>query len=800
MKVGIILVLVIVGILTASLSYAAVPSLEFGTRFIPSMLIEDKEGVIQVLAKKGNALVPEKIDGLTVTSLDSSILRVMNVKDPESGFTSEVTIKAIKAGSTKIFLAAPGFSSTEIPITIHGNKLKQEQLLVKAVPDNLAFEAIRGGYISVELADEDGFPVVALEDINISLSSSNTKVATLFQENIVIKKGEYFGYTQYTVKDSGTATIYASSVGMESQGEKITVEDEDDLELEFFIFPKTINSNSYSTGHIIAQLQKEDSEEPVIAKNDITIDFKITSSAFGSGSSSDDDILDKAGIFKILKGDYWGYKRFTTLPRNIDQTYTITLSAADPLALQVIEVTTTNNPTAGDQIVQLELFPILATGKRELIGVVHLSNTTSNDPVDADKDLRIRIDTSDKKTVSVDEVIIRKGESSAVVYGNVGPTVLESDLDIRAAAIGTSIINADIFGPDENALDIKAEPLVTKVLAGTDFPIVLYLEDDVNEVIEFPKNYDLFVEPSEFVEIESKKISQGDNYILLKAKSLKEGLETLNIQLDDLEINVSIDSLSSKATTIQLDHSELILVGNNDIFSVQLLNSQGKPVFASEDVEIKFVAEDDSLIEIPNSVIIKKGDYFSLFDVAPKKSGNTKLSLLVEELPLTTFDIKVTDLIPEIDISAPDIIESGEVFVAKISVKDNNNPLSGLEVSWNVNGGIVQLSDSKTGSTGEAIISIIAESSDRVHIEAKVTDALWYSPTQISKTVRVNSTSEFTAFAEDGTGGVEFEKFEVGGFDPLLIIVPAAIVAVGYMMIKRGSITVKNPTEQVKTT
>ena len=55
-----ILVLVIASILTTSLSYAQLDSPEFGIRFLPSLLIEDKEGIIQVYAKQGNFLIPKK--------------------------------------------------------------------------------------------------------------------------------------------------------------------------------------------------------------------------------------------------------------------------------------------------------------------------------------------------------------------------------------------------------------------------------------------------------------------------------------------------------------------------------------------------------------------------------------------------------------------------------------------------------------------------------------------------------------------------------------------------------------------
>ncbi len=784
---------------STSMTNVADASLEFGTRLIPSLLVEDKEGILQVYAKNGGNIVPEKIEGLTATSLDSSILRVLNIKSNESGFTSEVTLSSVKAGSTKIFLAAPGFSSTEITVTVNGNKLNQEQLLVKTVPSTLELDGIRGGYISVELADEDGFPVLAKEDITISLSSSNLNVAKPFQNELVIKEGKYFAFTQFTSDDFGTANIYASNPNMESQNSKVTVNEETDLDIEFFVFPKTVNSASHSTGHIIAQLQKENSNEPVIAKEDITIDFKLTSDAFGGGSSSEDDVIDKAGVFKIFKGEYWGYKPLTTIPSAVDKTYTLTLSSADPLELATVEIKTKQNTKDDEKTVKLDLLPMLATGKRELIGVVHLENSTH--PVNADKDLRIRIDSSDSKTITVDDVIIRRGTGSALVYGKLAHTIFDTDLDIRAAAEGSNLANADLFGPAENALDVKAELLISKVLTGTDFPIVLYLEDDSNEVVEFPKDYELFVSPSEFVKTEPKQISQGDNYVIINSESLKEGTDTLTIQLEELKTTVSISSLSSQPAKIHLDHSESIFVGYNDIFSIQLLNSQGLPIFASEDVEIQFVLQDESLIQMPKTALIKKGDYFSLFDVAPKNSGETKLSALTENLPLATFDIKITDLIPKIKISAPDIIENGEAFTATISVEHDKTPLSGLNVKWKVDGGIVQISDLKTGSNGEATISIISQSNDRINIQADVTGSSFYSPSKITKWVDVNSTtSEFIAFADDGVGQ-QFTKFEIGGFDPIIIIVPVVIALVGYMMFRKQSTQkLKNPTLEAKST
>ncbi|MDX1372572.1 MAG: hypothetical protein R3321_08875, partial [Nitrososphaeraceae archaeon] len=192
MKVGIILVLLVVSVITPSLVFGAQGDKEFGIRFIPSMIVQDREGTMQVYTKQGGDVMPEKISGLTVTSLDSSIVRVLSVKNSESGFVSEVKLQGIKAGESKLFLAAPGFESLELPVTVYGNVLHQEKLLVKAVPDTFSSDGPFRGLVSVELTDVDGFPVRASEDVEINLSAANNNILEIFQKNLVIKKGEFF--------------------------------------------------------------------------------------------------------------------------------------------------------------------------------------------------------------------------------------------------------------------------------------------------------------------------------------------------------------------------------------------------------------------------------------------------------------------------------------------------------------------------------------------------------------------------------------------------------------------------------
>jgi hypothetical protein len=662
--------------------------------------------------------------------------------------------------------------------------------LIKTIPDSFSANGPWNGYVSVQFADEDDFPVIATKDTVINLSSADSNVLNLLQRDIIITEGEYFGYTQFEVNGEGETMIYASSLGMETaKSDPIMVGEEEDLEIEFFTIPDKLNTFAASRGFIIAQLQS--GGEPTIANKDVTVNFKITNSQFGSQNSSptlaEYGDIKQDGFFQIKKGSYWGYIEWSTLS-GIEDTYEIQLSTQNPLQVETVEVPTFDLEIFDDKFIHFEDLPILASGNRELIGVVYLEDESDN-PILAERDVFIDIDSSDEDFLKVEKTIIKRGFSSALVFAQVGHSA-PTDLELHAVVDNSDeVITADVSGAVKGSNTLIIEPLVTRVLAGNEFPIAVYLENGI-ELTNFGDREIMFISPSEYYEVESKDISRGDGIVLLDSKSLLEGSDTLTFSIGEYEKELEIDSVSAKPSQLHLDYSETIFTGTNDVFSIQLLDSSGFPVFANNNLEIKFILKDESMLEIPESIIIEKGKYFALFDVAPIKSGKVELSVVANDLPLESFEIKVTSLEPEISISAPEIIEEGESFMAKISVSHDGNPLQNMGITWNVDGGIVQLSDSKTGTTGEAVISIIPTSESNVKINADVLGS-WYSPSKTSTVVRINATnSEFLAYADEGQQ-VQYGQIEVFGFDPVLIIVPAALIGMGYMFMKKGMLKVK---------
>jgi len=764
---------------TISVSYAE----EFDIRLIPSKIVENSDGIMQVFISDGTDIVPTKITDLTVTSLDSSILHIEKVKESDTGFITEVSVKTGKAGTTNIYLAAPGFTSKVIPITVYGNKNSASKLLVKITPDIFTTSGLNEGYISVELADDDGFPVTAKEDTAISLSTANREIVDLANVNMIIKKGEYFAYDKFHINKSGESIIYATAQGIETQSSSITVKEDADLTIKSYVYPKTLSIHDAPKGFIIAQLQ-DSSGRPVVAQKDITVFYRVAGSDYSESTNISNNYKQKtSGYFIISKGSYWGTIQFSP-PSGIEDTYDVSISSQDPLVFESEQIETKDLQLMDDKLVKFDTVPVLTTGKSELIGVVHLEDETGN-PIIAKKDVTIKIDSSNEESILVNDVTISRGDQAALVYGRISHSV-PSDLQLRPVVNEGEFTSVDSFGPDTNSLELVAEPLVSEVLAGSDFPLVFYLKDG-DEVTSFSEDNDIFMSPNDYVQIQPKTIVAKDNLVLVDAKSIKKGSADLSFEVGDFKASPVIDNLSSEQASVVLDHSKTIFAGTNDVFSVQILNSAGQPTFANKDVEINVIVKNKELFEMPSKITIEKGNYYSLFDVAPKSGGETEVSLLAKEMPLFTELVSVTSVTPELVISGPTNINATDALIETLSASANSKALAGMNVKWEVSGGQVQVADSVTGPTGQAGIMVTPQRNPLI-ITATVSGP-WYSSATVSKTITVNDLEP--AMAADGVGTKAYKPFEVYGIDPVLIIIPSVIGVVGFLLRKNGQLKIK---------
>jgi len=767
------LILIIATVFTTS-AYGIEPN-QFGYTIFPEKLVENTEGLIQINMLKNEIPVPIKIQDLKASSSDSDIIEIIEIATDDNSLINSIKIKARNPGTVNIALAAPGFSSKEFSVTVYGIKHNPQQLLVKSVPDSFSIDGPNNGFFTVELADEDGFPVKASEDMVISLSTSNQEILKLLNKELIIKKGEYFAITNFQVIDEGSATIYAHVKDMAVKSSLVKIGAENDLTVKLYSVPKKINANQFSKGYIIAQLQ-DDEGKPVIADKNIPVNYSIVGSKFKASINSSDEFKDlrASGYFEIEKGSYWGYATYSALS-GLEDTYQVTISTENPLSLNSDEIEVKVVELYDDKLIQFESFPILATGNQELIGVLYLEDEDEN-PVIAEKDLEIKIDSSDENFVSIKNTVFKRGDSVTLVFADVGHSIPDK-LELHLVAEDSKIIEPKIFGPEKESTTLIAEPLISKVLTGTDFPLAVYLKDD-GRITYFSTYSQLFVSPSEFNKIEPKEIRPGDSVIVLDSKSIKDGTDVLNFETGNFNATATINNLSSSPTSVQLNYQKPILANSKNTFSLQILDGLGQPVFAEEAIEFNLVLDNNSL-DVPESISIEKGKYYTLFEIESKETTKSELSILANNFPLAKFEIDSDGIKPEIVFSSSDKFKLGEIFDLSLSAKMATNPLDGVNVSWEVKGAEIQTLTSITDNDGMAMISIIPIEADKITIQASVS-GLGFSDVIISKDIVVNS--ELLAKNESPIG-VE-DLLNMNNF--LIILIPLILIITAVIIKKKN--------------
>ena len=748
---------------------------EFGYRLIPDKIVKGTEVVLQVYLK-GDTIIPGKMDNLVVTSSDSSIIQVMEVGENQNGFFTPVKVKAVGAGIADIALAASGLESTEFPVTVYGNKNNQAQLLIKTTPNAFSINGPDKGYVAVELADEDGLPTRAKDDITVTLTTSTSDVINLKNTELVIKEGEYFAIAEFQANQSGEALIYASTLSMETVSSKVTVSEiGEPLTVRLYVYPTKISS--FSANYAFAIIQLQDSNGiPIKAKENIPVTIKIT-------SADQEQTVNTSGEFPgisanevptIKKGSYWAFSKIVT-KGGLEGTYDINIFAKDYVVSSPEQLEIVNLELLDDKSAKLDLVPILTTGNNELIGIMHLEDENV-DPVASNKDLLIKVDSTDEKLFSVQDVKIDKGAAAAPVFAYVGYAVPET-LTLHLVTESDETVDPVITGPTKEGLTLVAEPLVSEVLSGADFPYALYMSND-EEAAYFPEDLTLSIPPNEFVVVEPKVLKNGQSIVLLNAKSLKEGLTTVDLEAGDYTANSDIDNLSSKPALIHLGYPETMLTNIMNTFAVQILDAGENPVFADQDVEVKFVSNDQSIMSMPESVIIKKGNYYTAFDVEANTIGTTELSVLASDLPLSKYEISVDSIMPQLTINSPDYVNLNTVFDLSLTVQNLDSPLSGMNVEWNIEGAEIQSMDSVTDENGIARVSLLSQDPTTINVQATVSGGM-FSLSTVSKQINVNLP------LDGGTGTSNIPTFGLTGLTPIFIIIPVAAAAVGIIFLKK---------------
>ncbi|MCZ6582765.1 MAG: hypothetical protein O6761_06315, partial [Thaumarchaeota archaeon] len=705
MRLAVLLILLAVGMIPVS-AYAE--SSEFGYKLLPEKLLEFTDGTLQIFVEVDNLMIPQEIVGLKIISSDSSIIKITKI-EPANEFITNIKIQALKPGMAKIALAASGFNSKEIELKVYDNNNFPTQIQMKVTPNTFPVDGPKYGYIGIELLTTSGLPTKAENDTIIKFSTPNKDILELEKDEVLIKKGEYFALNEFKVLASGDPIIFAETEGMRKISTFIKIEQAaEPYKIQIYAFPSIFTSYSGANAYLIIQVQDND-DVPVIVDKDIHVSLTASNPSTGLNISTDfEEVLFQTKDLIIESGSYWAYTGFSTRPNLGDYTnsdfkiYTISASADDYISSST-PITVIHERVGGGDTGEVKggvllgdgpgIFadvPFLTTGNKELLGVVYLESTvTVTDqldfleegsstvfasitdqvtlPVQASSDVELDIGSSSLKTVNFINPIVKRGTNAALVFGNTG-TVAPKDCSIEFYLTdneGVSTITGEPFGPVEDSLSLKVEPLILKILAGTDFPVIGYLMeadsssdssdssdgetcysstsgDDDDEsgrfgVTQFTEDTILTFSADEYSEIEPVVIEQNQAYALITAKSIKVGKTTFDIRGSDLSSKFTLQSHTTEPTSFGLSYTQSALPGINTLSALQVLDSAGNPVYTNKDIKITLVSNNESVMEVPDTLVITKDNYRIIFEIKTLKEGDAEIAILSEDLPLAKF-------------------------------------------------------------------------------------------------------------------------------------------------------------------
>lgn len=770
----------------------------FGVRLIPQKLIENSEGTLQVYALHNGHISPQKIQNMIYSSSDSSVLQIIGVENSNDGFTTNIKLITSNHGTANIELGAPGFSSSQVPVTVYGNSNYPTKLLVQSTPSTFSVNGPHEGYFTVELANNDGTPAITDNDILISLTTSDNKVITLTAPQIIVKAGTYYGIGKFEVKEPGTAQIFASGESLQSADSTVTVIQNGSPHIQMFVYPQVINSYQASIGYVITQLT-DSSGNLMPAKEDITIPVNVLDPPSNETNSS--PILHDVTAYNpivIKKGSYWGYTNLA-VRAGANATYTVTASVPSGYVNPGPgQVTTATGKFYDDKSAVLSILPILATGNDELIGVVQLQDQSGN-PVIASHDLQVEIDSSDPDTISVDNAIMNKGTGVALVFAKVGtniPPLLPGISSTMIACptststtststttsttstsgcstitgstapgitltttpqplVGTSGVTGAVslhvvtyneqtvyptmFLLNSNSLNLVAQSLIPNILGNSNFPVATYLKDSSGAMTYFSDDSDLNILANDYFSIPQTTIHKGDTAVVSEADSLKDGSTSLTFIAGNYQTSLNLQTSSTSASQVALNCSNPIFLNMPNTMTVQIFDSKSNPVFAQKDITLKLVSTNNQILTLPDNVTISKGQYYTTFDVTPNSIGTVQASIIADDLPLSTYKISVGSLSPTLKIIAPKSVLPGDTFVASVIAKNHGDPLNNMNIQWKVNGASIQSSDSVTNQNGTANIVLVPNSGSSINLDVNAT-GLGYIPAPISKIITINET------------------------------------------------------------
>jgi hypothetical protein len=336
------------------------------------------------------------------------------------------------------------------------------------------------------------------------------------------------------------------------------------------------------------------------------------------------------------------------------------------------------------------------------------------------------------------DVRMTRSKSVILLEATMGYKTGNPELVIAAEFFGESVTPMTVSG--HSGVVLAAEPVISKILSRTTFPIVTYFKDangassyapddmliSVSQVDMPEAEIGTSTTTTDILDVQSETIHKGSSIMLLQAISKGKGTSTLTLEGSVKDATFSAQTSITMGNQVPENLGMFIpptILGNAKYtVPLQVIDKNGFPIKTTSDVEVLLVPSIRNVISTPTSVTIPKGQYYATMLIEAVSQGNTEVTALANNFQSSKINVQVTTAKPEF-ILTPSVgtVRLNDQFTVTLDSKYLGMPLKDIAIKWSSDAAILVEGDEKTDENGraEAVFLINRETPFIIRAEAE---------------------------------------------------------------------------------
>lgn len=613
-------------------------------------------------------LTPTPVD-VTVSSSDERVLSVQTkatIKEETYYVIVNASSSVPEKKTVEVSVSASGFQSSKINVVVEPPAGTPKALEVTLLPDVLVPRAGADAEVVVTIVDAYGKPAKARNDLYVTLSSSDIRIADVSAKNLKISKGSFSAETNVSSTGFiGSATITASTSNLKPDSATIKVSGPKPEKLVIWIPGQLLGDETVSAFIGIVDKDLKPAKVP----------YPVKISLYSSNTT-----VFQAQDVTIGTDEWCAMAEITS--RRIGSATLCALTEDLAVASAKVDVVGQGGgPYALKVYSMAGFFP---ADERECTAIAVQMVDKKGLPSKAQFTTEINIVSSCSDILDTSSsVYLQAGRSLAYVRAT---PKLPGSVKVTAGTLnfGASDATVSVYSPMPSTVNVIAPPipsdgeveacLVTSSAglpapAPQDTQVLLSSSDtrvgDVNgtATLRHKEYYTLF-------KVRGKSPGQ------FSLTALGSGIPSISVPLLVHEVRASIFHLSYVEPLAETDFPML----------VQVVSSLGSPAVGDENTTINLASSNTTAVLVPETASIEAESAEVLLMARGVSQGKTSVTVSSGGFNSLSINIASESLKASIRILGEDRYGTGEVVEVLSEVMFEGKPLEGITVSWKGSG------------------------------------------------------------------------------------------------------------------